>query len=99
MTLDDLVASENARRQHSGLPLLTGVALLEYAAQQLLPCCVCQEWQADKARSMIAASFIGLIDREQVLSLLGRGMCCKNANEVRAIGWAFPDCGTVLKLG
>jgi hypothetical protein len=75
--LDQLIATENSRRRHSGLPLLTGVALLEHAAQQLCPCCVCSSWHADRARSLITAAFLGLVDREQVLGLFRRGLCCK----------------------
>jgi hypothetical protein len=99
--LDELVASENARRQHSDLPPLTGIALLEHAAQQLVPCCVCSAWQADRARSMIAASFIGLISRDEVLKLLARGMCCKTADQLRALGYLYmPNGGGVaIKTG
>jgi hypothetical protein len=75
--LDQLVATENSRRAHANLPPLSKVAALEHAAQQLCPCCVCSSWHADRARSLITAAFLGLVDREQVLALFRRGLCCK----------------------
>jgi hypothetical protein len=101
MTLDELVASENSRRSCYSQPPMTQMQELEFRAQQAIPCCVCQEWQADKARSMIAASFIGLISRDEVLKLLARGMCCKTADQLRALGYLYmPNGGGVaIKTG
>jgi hypothetical protein len=75
--LNVLLEFENRRRAHVNLPPLSKVAALEHAAQQICPCCVCASWHADRARSLITAAFLGLVDRKEVLALFQRGLCCK----------------------
>jgi hypothetical protein len=75
-----ILASEANRRAHVGLPPLTPVEQLEHLAQQLLPCLQCEQWQSAKARGIIGATFLGLVTREEAMSLFQRGLCCKGAS-------------------
>jgi hypothetical protein len=75
--ISQILAPEVARRAHFGQPAMTQMEQLAYVAEQTLPCLYCEQWQSSKARALIGAVALGLVTREQAVTLFQRGLCCR----------------------